>query len=152
MKLPASAIETIERVRLGFAATITVDGKPSVSPKGTFIVVDKRTLAFGEIRSPQTLANLKAMPEVEVNFVDRFTRKGVRVRGQAGMLDRGTDGYAALIGAFRDIWSDLADRINTIVTISVDEVKPLSTPAYDDGATEEEMIALYKAKFAEMYP
>ncbi len=39
-----------------------------------------------------------------------------------------------------------------IVRISAGEVRPLTTPPYDDGATEEEMIALYKAKFAEMYP
>ena len=39
-----------------------------------------------------------------------------------------------------------------IVRIPVDEVKPLSSPPYDDGASEEEMIALYKGKFAEMYP
>jgi hypothetical protein len=31
-------------------------------------------------------------------------------------------------------------------------VKPISTPPYDDGATEEDMIATFKAKFAETYP
>jgi hypothetical protein len=38
------------------------------------------------------------------------------------------------------------------VVIQVSEVKPLSTPPYDDGVTEAEMIALYKEKYAEMYP
>ncbi|MDC1052906.1 LysE family translocator [Planktomarina temperata] len=36
--------------------------------------------------------------------------------------------------------------------IKVSEVKPLSTPPYDDGVTEAEMIALYKEKYAKMYP
>lgn len=31
-----------------------------VSPKGTFLVVDDKTIGFGHIRSPQTLSNLRA--------------------------------------------------------------------------------------------
>lgn len=152
MKLPVSAVETIQMWRLGFVATVSVGGRPNVSPKGTFLVLDDSTIAFGEIRSPQTLTNLQNQPEVEVNFVDQFTRKGVRVRGQAVLVRRGVAEFDALIGQWRGVWGDLADRINVIVKIPVDTVKPLTTPPYDDGATEAEMIALYKQKFAEMYP
>ena len=152
MKLPASAIKTIEMWRLGFVATVTAGGRPSVSPKGTFIVADDETIAFGEIRSPQTVANLTVNPELEVNFVDQFTRKGVRIRGQAEFLRPGSAAFTDLYPQFETIWGDLAKRINIIVKIPVDEAKPLSTPPYDDGATEDEFIALYKAKFAEMYP
>jgi hypothetical protein len=42
--------------------------------------------------------------------------------------------------------------MKALVTIAVTQVRPLSTPPYDDGATEEEMIALYRAKFGAMYP
>jgi hypothetical protein len=31
-------------------------------------------------------------------------------------------------------------------------VRPLSTPLYDDGVTEPEMVASYKEKYAQMYP
>ena len=137
--------------RLGFVATVTPGGRPSVSPKGTFIVVDDETIAFGEIRSPQTVTNLTNMPECEVNFVDQFTRKGVRIRGHAEFLRRGTAAFEELIPVFAENWGALAERINMIVRIPVDEVKPLTTPPYDDGATEDEMITTYKAKFAEMY-
>lgn len=152
MKLPQSAIRCIEQWRLGFVATVTPDGRPSVSPKGTFIVVDRETVAFGEIRSPQTVANLTANPELEVNFVDQFTRKGVRIRGRAEFVHRGTAGFDALFPEFEEIWRDLAKRINMIVKVPVNEARPLTTPPYDDGATEEEMIALYRRKFMEMYP
>lgn len=152
MKLPKSAIKTIEMWRLGFVATVTAGGRPNVSPKGTFVVLDDQTIAFGEIRSPQTITNLTNMPELEVNFVDQFTRKGVRIRGEAQMVRRGTDEFAALIGHWDTIWGDLAARINVIVKIPVSECKPLTTPPYDDGATEDAMIATYKAKFAEFYP
>jgi len=137
--------------RLGFVATVTPDGHPAVSPKGTFIVVDEETIAFGEIRSPGTVANLTANPECEVNFVDQFLRKGVRIRGRAEFLTRGTADFDRLYPRFETLWGDLAKRINMIVRIPVDEAKPLTTPPYDDGASEAGMIALYKAKFAEMY-
>ena len=152
MKLPASAIKLIETFRLGFVATVTAGGRPNVSPKGTFVVLDAETIAFGEIRSPQTITNLTNQPELEVNFVDQWKRKGVRVRGKAQMVRRGTADFEAMIPQWVALWGALADRINVIVRIPVDEAKPLTTPPYDDGATEEEMIALYKSKFAEIYP
>ncbi|MDJ0824038.1 MAG: pyridoxamine 5'-phosphate oxidase family protein [Rhodobacter sp.] len=152
MKLPASAIRCIEMWRLGFVATVTPGGRPNVSPKGTFLVVDDETIAFGEIRSPQTVANLTVNPELEVNFVDQFLRKGVRIRGRAAFLRPGTPAFDALLPRFEALFGDLTRRFNLIVTIPVDEARPLITPPYEDGATEDEMIALWKGRFAEMYP
>jgi uncharacterized protein len=150
--IPASVQKLITEWRLGFIATVGADGRPNVSPKGTFLVLDDRTLAFAEIRSPQTLANIGHQPEVEVNFVDAFVRKGARLRGVATVCRRGDAGFAAAFALFEATWASLAHRMNAVVTIAVTEVRPLATPPYDDGATEEEMIALYKAKFGAMYP
>ena len=150
--IDATTRDLITRWRLGHIATVTPDGLPSVSPKGTFLVVDERTLAFGNIRSPGTLRNLAANPACEVNFVDAFLRKGARLRGRAQVIARGAVAFDALLPDFVAVWGDLCDRMTAIVLIRVSEVKPLSTPPYDTGATEEEMIALYKQKFAEMYP
>ncbi|WP_101067565.1 pyridoxamine 5'-phosphate oxidase family protein [Roseovarius salinarum] len=152
MKLPGNAQRLIETFRLGFVATVTPGGSPSVSPKGTFVVLDDETVAFGEIRSPQTVTNLTHRPEMEINFVDPFARKGVRLRGGATFVRRGTEGFADLEPRWAAIWPDLAHRINMIVKVPVTEARPLTTPPYDDGVTEDEMIALYKAKFAEIYP
>ncbi len=152
MILPEAAKRVIRDFPLGFVATITPGGRPAVSPKGTFVVLDDRTIAFGEIRSPQTLSNLGHHPECEVNFVDAFTRKGARIRGTTRVLRRGTADFDARIGIWADIWGDLAARINALVLIDVEEVKLLSTPPYDDGATEDDMIALYKSKYAALYP
>ena len=151
MVLNRFAKDLIATFPLGFVATITPDGRPAVSPKGTFLVLDDETIAFGEIRSPGTLANLRQRPEVEVNFIDQWKRKGVRVRGPVRIIGPG-DEFDELIGKWRDVWGDLADRINLLVLISAEKVKQMTTPPYDDGVTEEEMIALYKAKFAEIYP
>lgn len=151
MTLNAKTRKLIARFPLGFVATVTPDGRPAVSPKGTFLVLDEDTLAFGEIRSPGTMANLAHRAEAEINFIDQWIRKGVRVRGKVRVVGPGAE-FDTLIGRWRDVWGDLADRINALVLISADDVKPLTTPPYDDGATEEDMIALYKSKFAEIYP
>ncbi len=152
MKLNAFAIDLIAKFPLGFVATVNETGMPCVSPKGTFLALDEETIAFGEIRSPGTMANLAHQPELEVNFIDQWKRKGVRIRGTAEVYGRGEDEFGTLIPKWHEIWGDLASRISHIVRIPVAEAKLLTTPPYDDGATEEEMIALYKQKFAEIYP
>lgn len=151
MPLNQFAKDLIATFPLGFVATVTEDGRPAVSPKGTFLVLDDATIAFGEIRSPGTLANLANRPEAEVNFIDQWKRKGVRGRGAVRIVEPGAE-FDGLIGRWREVWGDLADRINVLAVIAVEEVKPVTTPPYDDGVTEEEMIALYKKKFAEIYP
>ena len=60
----------IEEQRLGFVATAAADGTPNVSPKGTFVVLDDVTIAFGGIRSPGTIRNLRDNARIEVNFVE----------------------------------------------------------------------------------
>jgi hypothetical protein len=152
MKLGPFARDLILKFPLGFVATVTADGRPSLSPKGTFLVLDDETIAFGEIRSPGTIANLAALPELEVNFIDQWKRKGVRIRCKATVSARQTPEFEELIPRWHAVWGDLANRINHIVSIAAGEVRLLTTPPYDDGATEEEMIALYKRKFAEIYP
>jgi len=87
----------IEEQRLGFVATAGPDGTPNVSPKGTFAVLDDRTIAFAEIRSPATIRNLRANPRIEVNFVDVFVRKGYRFAGTATVVERGEANFEGLL-------------------------------------------------------
>ena len=139
----------IQEQRLGFVATADPNGAPNVSPKGTFIVLDDDTIAFGEIRSPGTIRNLRANPRIEVNFVDPFVRKGYRFAGTAIVVDRGSDAFEALLGRFR---SALAPRMRAIVTITVTKAAALTSPAYDDGKTEPELRRAWTSRFRELQP
>jgi hypothetical protein len=139
----------ITEQRLGFVATAAPDGTPNVSPKGTFIVLDDRTIAFGEIRSPGTIRNLRANPRVEVNFVDPFVRKGYRFAGRATIVERGDPDFAALAGRLQ---SPLAPRMRAIVTIAVQKALPLASPAYDDGTTEAQIRRLWTARYRRLQP
>jgi uncharacterized protein len=139
----------IEEQRLGFVATAAPDGTPNVSPKGTFVVLDDRTIAFGEIRSPGTIRNLRANPRIEVNFVDVFVRKGYRFAGTATVVERGEADFEILLPKLR---SSLARRIRAIVTIAVTKALPLTSPAYDDGKTEPELRRAWTARFRMLQP
>ena len=86
-KLTAPMRRLIANYSAGAVATTNDDGTPAVSPKATFVVVDDGCMAFGNIRSPGTVANIRLRPDVEVNFIDVLTRRAVRVRGQAETVE-----------------------------------------------------------------
>ena len=139
----------VEEQRLGFVATAALDGTPNVSPKGTFVVLDDRTIAFGEIRSPGTIRNLRANPRIEVNFVDVFVRKGYRFAGLATMLERGEAEFERVLP---NLQSAFAHRIRTIVMITVTRALPLTSPSYDDGKTETELRRAWTARLRKLQP
>jgi len=132
--------------RLGFVATVDDDGTPNLSPKGTCVVLDDEHIAFGEIRSPNTLKNLQARPSMEINFADFFSRKAVRVKGTAQFLPRGGAEFDALLEHF-STWGDLVERVNGIVKLNVERARLVLSPAYDLGATEEELRETWRSHF-----
>jgi predicted pyridoxine 5'-phosphate oxidase superfamily flavin-nucleotide-binding protein len=139
----------IAEQRLGFVATADADGTPNVSPKGTFVVVDDKTIAFGEVRSPGTVRNLRVNPRVEVNFVDPFVRKGYRFAGTATVVERGNPDFDALVGRLQ---SSLGPRMRAVVRIAVTKASPLTSPAYDDGTTEVIIRRSWTARFRKLQP
>lgn len=127
--------------RLGFVATVTPDGRPNLSPKGTTVVLDDRHLMFADIASPGTVENVRANPAVEINVVDPIVRKGYRFRGRATVHSAG-DGYERGIARLRELGSTTArERIRTIVVVEVTDAAPLVSPAYDDGTSEDAVVA-----------
>ena len=145
-KLTDEMKEVVERQKLGFVATICPDGTPNLSPKGTVSVLDDEHLIFADIRSPGTVANLRLNPNVEVNVVDHFIRKGYRFKGTAQVIDSGPDfDRHVRFFADRDVF-DAPRRIGAIVTIHVDQARPLISPGYDrvpDEATARARLLKY---------
>ena len=129
----------------GSVATINADGTPSVSPKATFVVIGDRTLAFGNLRSPGTLANLRANPAVEICFTDVLARKAVRVTGTAKSV-RKADASEDIREAFEALWSAYVPHMSSFVVIDVSAAEMILSPGYDLGLTEEELKATNLAK------
>lgn len=150
--LTSAMKDLIAAFPLGFVASVNPDGTPAVSPKGTFQIINDQTLAYGDIRSPGTRANLTTRPAVEVNFADPFRRKAVRVSGTAMLHPKGSDWYAEHHPRWQEAFGDLSRRIGRLVEIRVTAANEIWTPPYDDGATEEEMITLYRDRYAAMFP
>src|SRR5438034_6530359 len=118
-KLTDEMKQLVERQRLGFVATVCPDGTPNLSPKGTVCVLDDDHLIFADLRSPGTVANLRANPNIEVNVVDHLVRKGYRFKGKAQVVDDGEDleRYIAFFSA-RGM-PDAPARIRSIVIVEV---------------------------------
>lgn len=135
----------VEEQRLGFVATVCPDGTPNLSPKGTTAVWDDEHLVFANIRSPGTIANLRANPGVEVNVVDPFLRKGYRFKGIASVLDSGPLYEQAK--AFYQARGSVVSMIREIVLIRVDSAQPVDSPAYDLGMTEDQVRERWERHF-----
>jgi predicted pyridoxine 5'-phosphate oxidase superfamily flavin-nucleotide-binding protein len=132
----------VDEQRLGFVATVCADGTPNLSPKGTTSIWDDRHLAFADLRSPQTIRNLRANPWAEVNVVDPVARRGYRFKGRCRILEG--DELEGALPFFEEGPRAVADarrRVHHIVLIEVDAAGPITSPSYDLGATEEELIA-----------
>jgi uncharacterized protein len=136
VELSADMQRVVLEQRLGFVATVTADGRPNVSPKGTLTVWDEHHLVFADVASPGTVENLRSNPDVEVNVVDPIVRKGYRFKGTAAVHTSGAM-YERGLAVLRDRGSTMtADRVRSIVVIDVTAAAPLWSPAYDTGATE----------------
>ena len=131
--------------RAGMVATINDDGTPSVSPKATFVIVDDQTIAFGNIRSPGTLANLRARSAVEVCFLDVLARQAVRVTGTATIVDK-DEAESDLVVAFDAVWASYVPYMSAFVVIAASAAELILSPAYDIGFTEAELRETNLAK------
>lgn len=131
----------------GFVATTRADGSAAVSPKATFVVVDDRTIACGNIRSPGTAANLRRNPACEICFLDPLTRKAVRVSGSGTMIAKAVASHE-LTGVFEEYWADYLQHMTGFMVFDLASAELILSPAYDHGATEEELAIVNKAKMA----
>ncbi len=122
----------------GMVATVNDDGTPSVSPKATFVVLDEKTIAFGNIRSPGTIANLRKRPALEVCFIDVILRKAVRVTGSATIV-RKAEANPEMAAAFDALWATYLPHMSAFVRIDISAAELILSPAYDLGFTEEEL-------------
>jgi uncharacterized protein len=140
--LSADVQRFVRNERLGYVATISPDGSPNLSPKGSLTVWDERRLMFADVESPHTIRNLDANPKVEVNIVNPFTRKGYRFRGLGTVLRSGND-YWKAVDRYKQEGADIR-RIRAIVFIDVQEVAPLLSPVYLLGLNEDDVRRLWE--------
>ena len=147
-KLTEPMKKLITTYSAGAVATTNDDGTPAVSPKATFVVVDDEHVAFGNIRSPGTVANIRSRPDVEVNFIDVLTRRAVRVKGRAAIVETGSEAGQGLLPAFEEHWAPYLESMENFVCISVTHAELILSPAYDIGHTAADLRRVNLEKLA----
>ncbi len=115
-KLSDEVKKLITDIHPGLIATADKNGKPNVSAKGSFRVLDDEHLAFNDVSSPRTISNLRENPQLSAIVYDPVTRKGCRIWGRAEILDKGNlfDSISAASAA-------AGRKMNHVVRITVDE-------------------------------
>jgi len=131
--------------KLGYVATVSSDGKPNISPKGTIIGWSSETLAFADIRSPDTMKNLIDNPNVEINVIDPLLRKGYLFQGNARILQDGTL-YREILNHYRQ--NGIKSPINSIILVDVSCISDVISPLYDLGISEDEIKSKWQKHFS----
>ena len=135
----------VSQQKLGFVATVSPNGTPNLSPKGTISVLDENTLAFANIRSPQTIENLEKNPSIEINIVDPFSRRGYRFKGMAKIISDGKE-YNKILLSYKQ--NGIQTTIKSIVMVNVKQILEVTSPLYDVGYTEEELRIKWKKYYS----
>ena len=133
--------------KLGYVATVSFDGLPNISPKGTIIAWSSEVLAFADIRSPDTVKNLQNNPNVEINVIDPLLRKGYLFKGVAKLINSGLQ-YDEILQYYRD--NGITSPINAIILVDVSYVSDVTSPLYDMGISEDEIKSKWKNHFANL--
>ncbi len=133
--------------KLGYVATVSSDGKPNISPKGTIIGWTSEILAFADIRSPDTIKNLKINPYVEINVIDPLLRKGYLFQGKSRILANGSP-YQEILNHYRE--KGIKSPINSIILVDVENVSEVASPLYDLGISEDEIKSKWQNHFANL--
>lgn len=146
VRLDADMRAVVEAAHLAFVATVTAEGLPNLSPKGTIRVLDDERLFFLDIASPQTRKSIAANPWMEVNVVDATSRRGYRFFGRASAHEGDDVHRAAQERVFRE---DGAEYPNGgAIVLHVERALPLVSPGYDTVEDERAMRAAWKPKRA----
>jgi uncharacterized protein len=82
-KLNQVLMDAISQIQPAMVATSNRAGEPNVSPKGSLRVLDDNHVAFADLRSPQTISNLRENPNLQIIGFDPVSRKGWRIWGVA---------------------------------------------------------------------
>ena len=87
--LTDEAKKMIGDIHPALIATASKSGKPNVSAKGSFRVLDDEHVIFTDVNSPRTVANLMENPQISIICLDAASRRSCRIWGTAQVLDSG---------------------------------------------------------------
>ena len=117
-KLTDEAKKAIDEIRPSLVATASKTGKPNVSAKGSFRVLDDEHVVFADIASPRTAANIRENSQVAVICLDAAARKGCRIWGKGRILNSGE--------LFDQLAAEYAEKnmeVKNVIKVAVEEIE-----------------------------
>lgn len=133
--------------KLSFVATVCADGSPNLSPKGSMRVYDDEHIAFMDMASPNTMANLTSNPGIEINAIDFLRRRGYRFKGTAEFRQPGDAVYRWLHDWLLDL-NGPGYPADKAVLVHVERAAPIRSPAYIWGhASEQALVDSWSQKY-----
>ena len=126
INIPKDIKNFVNFQKLGYVATISNDGTPNLSPKGTIAVIDESTMVFADIRSPQTMQNLQENPSIEINVVDPFQRSGYRFKGDGKIINDGSE-FDKILDYYTK--AGVKSKINSVVLVDVKSMSEVTSPS-----------------------
>jgi uncharacterized protein len=147
MRLTDEMKRMVDHLRLCYVATVTPDGRPNLSPKGSLKVWDDENVVFADIASPITIRNLRHNPFIEINMVDPFLRRGFRFKGRAEVLESGPE----FDFVSNDLWTREGRQypVNAVVKVNIEEAFPVLSPAYtfNSNVAEEQVRTVWLKRY-----
>jgi len=116
-KLSEEVKKIIREFTPAFVATAGKDGKPNVSPKGSFRVLDDEHVIFVEGGRLYTLTNLRENPQLSAIFYNAPTRQGCRIWGRTEIIESGD-----IIDTMSAEFAPLGIKVNHVVKVTIEEV------------------------------
>ncbi len=83
-------VQEFMKDKMAWVATAANDGVPNTTPKGTVRIIDEEHIAFADLFSRKTRANLQENPHVAITVIDEKSHKGYQIKGSAQMLASGS--------------------------------------------------------------
>lgn len=122
-------------------ATVGEGGEPNVSPKEVFTHFGDSSLIIANIASPGSVRNIEISGKACVSFINIFTQKGHKIKGNARNLRAGDSGFNERYAILTDIAGD-AFPIQSVIEIEASRISEILAPRYKlyPGVTEQEQI------------
>ncbi len=114
---------------LCWLATADPQGKPNLSPKEVWAIVDDRHIVVANIASPTSARNIRLNPQVCLSFIDVLVQKGFKVVGKATELDPTNPHNELWLAPLRGMVGERF-TIRSILLISALDVHPIVAPSY----------------------
>lgn len=114
---------------LCWLATCGADGWPNVSPKEVFAALDDDHLVIAHIASPNSARHIDANPRVCVSFIDVWTQKGYKLRGEASVV-RPDDPCFATVSAPLQALMGGRFALRAVFLVRVTATEPVVAPSY----------------------